>query len=181
MADPVTWAAIGTATTAASSLVGAIGSADSAHARAQSNQYQASVAALNARIALQNQEYASQKGEQDAQKYGLAAGQRAGGIKAAQGASGLDVNSGSAKQVQESQQLVTSMDLTQIRSNAAKVAYDYANESINQTNRAMMYLRGATDEERAGTIGAVSSILGGASSIASRWQQGQTLGIGGAS
>lgn len=179
MADPVTATigGIGMVAGAAGSLISGVGAVQSADARARMDQYQAGVAARNAQIALQNSEYASQKGEQDAQKYGMGAAQRQGQIVAAQGSSGLDVNSGSAKEVQDSQRFVTNMDLTQIRSNAAKVAYDYRNESINQTNKATMYLAGAADEERGAEISATSSILGAASSVSSRWLQASNLGM----
>ena len=58
-------------------------------------------------IAKQNQKYALDIGEQQAEKAGIAGAAQAGRIKAAQGASGVDVNSGSAKEVQTSQHLVS--------------------------------------------------------------------------
>ena len=69
-------------------------------------------------------------------KAGIAGAAQAGQIKAAQGASGVDVNSGSAKEVQTSQHLVSQMDLNTIREKAAKTAYDFSVQATNYENQA---------------------------------------------
>ena len=134
MAEPTTlMAGAGIGTSVLGSLFGASGASASGAASSQMSQYQAGVALLNAKIAKQNADYAIMEGEQSAMKYGLGARQRKGEIVAAQSASGLDVTSGSARDVQISQDTVTRIDMDQIRRNAAKAAYDYSIEAVKYT------------------------------------------------
>lgn len=163
--------------TAAGGVVGAIGSIFGGQAQQKMYDYQAAIAKQNAQIAKQNSDYAIQKGEQQAQNYGLQAAQRQGQIVVAQAASGLDVNSGSAKQVQESQQKITSMDLEQIRSNAAKTAYDYDVQSVNFSSQAQLDVLAGENASAAGGIGAMSTLLGSAASVSSKWLQGRQVGL----
>jgi hypothetical protein len=178
MAEPNTLlagAGIGT------SILGGLFGANSATASAESSKkmgmYQAGVALLNAKIAQQNADYASVEGEQSAMRYGMEAQQRAGQIVAAQSASGLDVRSGTNRLVQESQHLVSTMDMDQIRRNAAKTAYDYKVAAGKYTADALAAFSGAQDASKAGSIGAATSLIGGASSVASKWLQGKQLGL----
>lgn len=167
--------------TAAGGVVGAIGSILGGQSQQKMYNYQAAIAKQNSQIASQNADYSIQKGEQQAQSYGMQAAQRQGQIRASQGASGLDVNSGSAKQVQDSQRLVTSMDLDQIRSNAAKTAYDYDVQAVNFTDQGQLDTMAGANASAAGSIGAASTLLGSASSVSSKWLQGQQVGLFGGS
>jgi hypothetical protein len=198
MADPVSLGAIGAAGSSifsgmggmsgisaglglGSSVLGGIMGSSSAKASAESQKkmgmYQAGVAMLNAKIAQQNADYASVEGEQSTMRYGMGARQQAGQIVAAQSASGLDVRSGSNKDVQDSQHLVSNMDMDQIRRNAAKTAYDYKVEAGKYTADALAAFSGAQDATKAGKINAATSLIGGASSVASKWLQGSQLGL----
>jgi len=141
--------------------------------------YQAGIAKQNAEYARQNADIASVEGEQSAMKYGMKARQQAGDIAAAQGASGLDVNSGSAKDVRESQHLVSTMDMDQIRRNAAKAAFDYRVTAANYEQEAMMSLMGAQNAKSAANTNALSSIIGSASSVADKWLRGKEVGMWG--
>ena len=78
---------------------------------------------------------------------------KAGQIKAAQGASGVDVNSGSAKEVQTSQHLVSQMDLNTIREKAAKTAYDFSVQATNYENQAKGYSKAASNARTEGISG----------------------------
>jgi hypothetical protein len=132
---------------------------------------------LNAKIAKQNADYAIMEGEQSAMKYGLGARQRKGEIIAAQSASGLDVRSGSARDVQISQDTVTKMDMDQIRRNAAKAAYDYSIEAGKYTAEAFGSVLAGQQAQKAAKVQAAGSIIGGASSVASKWLQGSQMGL----
>lgn len=164
-----------------SSILGMFQGASSARASGasakQMGMYQAGVALLNAKIAQQNADYASVEGEQSTMKYGMGARQQAGQIVAGQSASGLDVRSGSNKDVQDSQHLVSSMDMDQIRRNAAKTAYDYRVEAGKYTADALAAFSGAQDASRAGRVNAATSLIGGASSVASKWLQGRQMDL----
>jgi hypothetical protein len=160
-------------------LTSAIGSIFSGMSQEKMYNYQAGVARLNAQIARQNATYALNVGEQQAQKYGLTAAQRQGQIKVSQAASGLDVNSGSAKEVQQSQKELTSLDLTQIRSDAAKTAYNYEVQGVQYGAQAGVDTMAGRNAMSAGLISAESSILGTAGSVASQWLRGSQLGMWG--
>src|SRR6266446_6811854 len=121
MADPVTLA--GMAATAGGAIVGAIGSSYKGQAESNMYNYQAGVAQVNEQIAKQNAAYEKELGETQAQEAGMKTRAEMGQIKAAQGASGLDVNCCSAVDVQKSAQEVGTFNETMIRSNAAKRAY----------------------------------------------------------
>ncbi len=196
MADPISLGtmAVGALGSAGSTISGALGPissgmnilggltsaggiAASGQAQTQMLQYQAAVANMNAQIAEQNANYAIQYGESQAQKYGLSSRQQFGQIVAGQAASGLDVSSGSAKQVQESQHLVSTMDLNQIRTNAAKTAYDYQVSAANYRAQAALNLMGAQNTQAATATNVASSLLGTAGSVSEKWLTASQYGL----
>lgn len=177
MADPATMTLISLGTTALGSGLQAKSASDSAQASARAGYYQAGVSMLNAQIAQQNAEYASVKGEGDAMRYGMKARQTRGEIIAGQSASGLDVNSGSAVDVRRGFDTVTKMDTDQIRQDAARVAYNYRTQSQQYTTDAINSIRGAKSAERAGGMGVLASIIGGASSVSSKWLEASKMGV----
>jgi len=179
MADPITLGTIGMAASGASGAAGIFGSLFGGAAKADAYKYQSSMAWQNAAIAKQNQKYALDIGEQQAEKAGIAGAAQAGQIKAAQGASGVDVNYGSAKEVQTSQHLVSQMDLNTIRERAAKTAYDFSVQAVNYESQAKGYNKAASNARTESVLGAVSSFIGSAGSVASKWMQGQQLGLWG--
>ena len=179
MADPITLGISSMAASGASGAAGIFSSLFGGSAKADAYKYQSSMAWQNAAIAKQNQKYALDIGEQQAEKAGIAGAAQAGQIKAAQAASGLDVGGGSAKAVQESQHLVSQMDLNQIREKAAKTAYDFSVQAVNYENQAKGYNKAASNARTEGVLGAVSSFIGSAGSVASKWMQGQQLGLWG--
>ena len=166
-----------------STILGGITSifGDLAQGRAekQAYDYQAGVARLRAQIAEQNAGYASNVGEQQAAAYGYKAGQQLGMIKAVQGSHGLDVRSGSAAQVQQSQQLISATDMTAIRSNAAKTAFNYRQEAQQDVAQASLDTMAGQNATSAALIKADSSFLSTASSVSSEWLQGAKSGLWG--
>ena len=178
MAPPILMG-VGLASSLASGLIGASGASASGAAQQQMYNYQAGVALLNKQIAEQNAEYTRNVGELQATKYGLQAAQQLGRIKVAQAASGLDVNSGSAAQIRSSQEMLTRTDLTQIRSNAAKTAYNFEAQGAQYGAQATLDTMAGMNARSAGMVNAASSIIGAAGSISSEWLQGQRLGAWG--
>jgi hypothetical protein len=166
-----------------STLLGGITSAVSGFVQGEDQQqmynYQAGVARLNSQISQQNATYATQVGDIQAEQAGLQGAQRMGKIKSAQGASGLDVNSGSNKQVQTSQAQITSTDQTAIRSNAARTAYNYENMAVGFGAQANADTIAGQNARSAGLLNAGSSLLSSASSVSSQWLRGQSLGMWG--
>ena len=141
--------------------------------------YQAGVARMRAQIAEGNAQYASDVGELQAGAYGYKAAQQLGTIKAVQGSHGLDVRSGSALQVQQSQQLISQTDMTAIRSNAAKTAFNYRQEAQQDVAQASLDTMAGSNAATAGILKADSSFLSTVSSVSSEWLQGAKSGLWG--
>jgi len=169
LAGPLSIASMGMS--AVSGAINAFGAIQSGAAQSRMYQYQAGVAETNQKIALQNRDYALNAGETEAVRYGMGAAQRGAQIKTGMSASGMDIGSGSKADVQSSQQVVSGMDLGQIRNNAARKAYGYEVEAAQDTAQAGLYTRAASDAESAGGIKALGSLVSGAGSVADKWLQ----------
>lgn len=169
--------AVGLGATVAGGLLGAFGANKQGESQQQMYNYKAQVSKINADINRQNAAWALDKGEKEATQYGMKAAQQRGQIRAAQGASGLDVNSGSAKDVQVSQEKIKDIDMSTIRSNAAKIAYDYETKAVMDENQAGLDKMGGEYAKEAGEIKAAQSILGTVSTVSSKWQQGSSVGL----
>lgn len=168
---------VGLGATLAGGLLSAVGNTQQGTAEQQMYNYRAGVARINADIDRQNAAWSRTKGEVEATQYGLKASQQRGAIKVAQAASGLDVNSGSNKDVQDSQEKLKNMDLSTIRSNAAKVAYDYETKAVMDENQSNLDIMAGKNAKKAGDIKAFSSILGTVGTVSSKWQQGSSTGL----
>lgn len=177
MADPVTLSMMSIGSSVIGGGLSAFGAKKSGEAQQQMYNYQAEVARINAQIDKQNEEYALNQGEAEAQRYGLKAAQQLGQIRAAQGASNIDVNTGSAVDVRDSQRKVSQMDLTTIRQNAAKTAYDYDVKSVMDLNQANLDVMAGQNAKTAGDIKAMTSFLDTGSSVSSKWLQGSQAGM----
>lgn len=181
MADPVTLGAIGIGTTLAGGALSAFGAEKSGAATQQMYQYQAAVAQINKNIDLQNSEYAIEQGEEQAGIEGRKGAQQFGAIRATEGASNIDVNSGSAALVQSSQRAITATDMSQIRANAAKTAYDFQVRATSDSNQATLDQIAGANAKTAGDITAAASILGTVGSVSSKWLSGSQSGMFGSS
>ncbi len=179
MADPFTLAVIGIGSTIASTGMNVIGGLMGNQAKAQELAYQSAIATANQKIAQQNADYALQSGEKQAQIYGMRAGQQAAAIRVRQGSSGIDVGSGSSVDVQKSQELVKDIDLNQIRTNAARVAYGYQTEGATAGAQAEMYAKASGNVSAAAPFAAAGSILSGVGSVSSKWIQASQSGVPG--
>lgn len=178
MADPATLTAISLGTTALGALTGAAGSAASGEAGAQMYGYQAGVSRMNQQIAKQNADYSRYVGEVEAQQSGMKTKFQVSSIKDVQAASGLDINSGTGIQVREGQHDIGLQDQAIIRSSAARRAYGFEVEGAQAGAQAGVYDMAARKSRQGGYIGALSSILGGASSVAGKWLDAKKTGIG---
>jgi hypothetical protein len=90
---------------------------------------------------------------------------------ARQAASGIDVNAGSALSVRSSEQRLATFDEATLRSNAARQAYGFRAQGLMDESQATLDEFAAKNSIAAGNIGAISSILGGISSVSSKWLQ----------
>lgn len=176
MADPSTLASsVGGSSGVGGPLLkmgfGVLSSLGEAKSKANMYLYQAGLAKINADIAKQNAEYERNVGEVEAQHSGLQTKAAIGQTRAIQGASGVDVNSGSAARVQSSEREIGWNNQQVIRANAARRAYGYEVEAMSDTAQAQMATAAAKDAKRAGVIGAIGTIIGGAASVSDKWAQ----------
>jgi hypothetical protein len=157
-----TAAAIAGTAGAGISAIGAISGGLSTAAEAR---YQAQVASNNAAIANQNAAYSAAAGSAKA-----AAGSRKnaavlGRIKAAQGANQIDVNTGSAADVQKSQRETGMLDTLTTENNALLQAYGYRSQATSYTAQSGLESAEAAQAPIGAAIGAAGGLLGNASSI----------------
>lgn len=171
--------AVGIGASLAGGLLSAFGANKEGESAQKAYEYKAQVARINADINRQNAEWSLTKGETDATQYGVKAAQTRGAIRAAQGASGLDVNSGSNKRVQESQEKVKDTDMSMIRANAAKVAYDYESKALMDESQATLDIMAGENARAAGNLKAIGSLIGTVSTVSDKWQAGRSAGLWG--
>lgn len=179
MADPISMVAIGS--TIAGGVVSGIGAANTASANAAAYNYKAGIATLNSQIAQQNASWAVQSGGIKSEEEGLQAGQAIGQTKVAQSAGGFDVNTGSNSAVRSTQSDVAKFNEGIITTDAARKAYGYQVEGAKDTAEATMDTSAASNAKTAGDLAVLSSILGTVGSVAGKWTQGNTIGIGSSS
>lgn len=177
MADPVTMGAISVGSSLLGGALGGAGASFSAGASADSFNFKAGIAKLNADIDKQNASWAINSGGIKATNYGLKAGQEIADTKVVQAASGLDVNSGSKEAVRDTQQTVAAYDQGLIRADAAHTAHGYEVKAAADTAEASMDTAAASNAQKAGKLDVLKSIIGTASSVASKWTQGNTIGM----
>ncbi len=177
MASPAAVGGVGIAAAIGGSLLSAQGEKQKAAATSQMYTYQAGIADLNRRIALNNRDYAIYSGGEDAKRFGMKSAQVAGSIKATEAASGIDVRAGSKVAVQAGQKQVSDLDTATIRNNAARKAYGYELEATTADKQEQMYTAASSNSLEAGNIAAAGSLISGVSSVSSKWLQGNSQGL----
>ena len=158
----------------AGTAISGVGQYEAGQARSQAAAYQAQVAANNAEIARRNATMDIQSGETAAVNQGLKTAQRVGQEKATQGASGLDVNSGSAVAVRAGTAQVGMLDALTIRSNAAKKAYGEQVQATSDTAQSQLLSAESSQAATAGEIGAAGTLLSGASTVGANYTKFQS-------
>ena len=147
-----------------SSVVGGVGAIQQGNAASASAGYNAQIAANNAKIATQNAGYAGAEGEYNVGVAGARTSAQVGATLANQGASGIDVNTGSAVNVRESEAKVGMLNALNIRSEAARKAYGYQTEAVSDTAQSQLDKSQASADKTAGLIKAGATVLGGVGS-----------------
>jgi hypothetical protein len=125
---------------------------------------------------LQNANAAQQAGLYSAEATLEKGGQIASKQRAGFGASNIDVNVGSAKSTPDSTKVVSAMDASIQRYNAAREAYAYKAEASAETAQSGLEKSAAVGSLLGGISQAGGTLLGGASSLSSRyamWRLGQ--------
>jgi hypothetical protein len=155
---------------AATSAVGALTQGASAAAEAR---YRAQVSANNAIVAQQNAAYASKAGEAKIEAQGYKNRAQAGAIKTQQAASGIDVNTGSAVDVQQSQREINQLNTMNIGQEAALNVYGYRMNATNFEAEKGLEETAAKSARIGSVLGAGGSLLSNASSLGFKWRDMQ--------
>ena len=153
----------------ASAAMSAVGQVEQGAATAANDRYQAQVAANNAIVAKQNETYTINSGEATAANQGMKTRARVGTEKASQGASGVDVNTGSPVAVRAGTESLGMLDALTIRSDSARRAYGYEVAASNDTAQSQLDTQAAGQAETGADIGAIGGLLSNASTIGSKY------------
>jgi hypothetical protein len=155
---------------AAGTAMNVIGQGQQAQAQAGQANYQAQVARNNQMLAERNATLAEQQGAADVQRQQLKTAQLEGSQRAALAAQGGDVNSGSPLDILGDTARAGATDVATIRNNAAQQAYGYRLQGANAAGQASLSSATAANTMANLPFGIGSSLLGGASSLASKWR-----------
>ena len=147
----------------------AAGTLEQGAAAANAADYKAAVARNNAIIAQQNAAYAIQSGHAQAANQSRKGAAIMGKIKAGQAASGVDVNTGSAVDVQQSQREINKLDSDTVLNNAELKAYGYRSDATNYTAQAGLDEMEAEQAPIGAAFSAAGSLLSSASSVGTKW------------
>lgn len=157
-------------------VMGAVGSIMGGQSQASADKYNAAMAHENAHVLRENANIAGQAGAEQAQVAGLKSRAIIGDTVAAQGASNVNVHSGSAVDVRTSEQEVGQLDAMNIRGNAAKVAYGYKVQAIDKDAEAALDTADASNALTSGWINAGTTLLGGTADASSEYMKFQQAG-----
>lgn len=174
LAAATPWLAdIGLGTSLLGGVTGAVGAYTQGKAAAASAKYNAAVASDNALQAKSNSVLAAQSGEAQAGIQEQKTRANVGSILANQGASNIDVNSGSNVDVRSSASELGELNALTVKSNAAREAYGYQVQGVGFQNQGALDKAEASNDTSAGTINAASTFLGGAGSAAGNYAKYQ--------
>ena len=151
----------GIASNIAGGFMGAAGARQAANAANMSYAYQAQVAANNAMLANEAADRTLASGAAAAQDMSLKGAANVGAIKAGQAASGIDVNTGSAVNVQASARERNQLETQRTMENAQERAWGYRTSAQSDTAQAQLDLMSGKNALAAGETQALSSEVGG--------------------
>lgn len=177
---PAAAGAAGAASTVAGlfgTVLQAGGAYEAGNAQSQMYGYQAQVAANNATIERSNAAQTLAAGNVQESDQKLKTGEIVGSQRAAQASNGLDVNFGSNVDVRNSTQSVGDLDAAMIHYNAARTAYGQKLTANNFQDQAELDTQAAKNSKQAGALKALTTLIGGASSTASKYNQFKLAGV----
>lgn len=175
----MSWPVAGGVLGLAGAGISAIGAISQGESQAAEARYQAQVARNNQTIAQQNANYALAAGSEATYQTGLQQRARAGAITTGLAASGLDVNTGSAAAVRQSQAEFGQQAEETTAQNAALTAYGYRTAATSFGAEAGLRQAEAPKDITAGFLTAAGGLLGSAGKWAPFFDSGGTGGTGG--
>lgn len=158
----------------AGAAVSAVGTIAGGFANQNAANYQAQVARNNSIAAQQNATEAEQAGSAKAENQSQKGAAALAKVKTAQAANGVDVNSGSAVDVQASERETNYLSTENVFHNDMLQAYGYRVQSENFQSEAALDQAKADEAVPASVLSATGGLLSSASSVGSKW--GSSLG-----
>lgn len=148
-------------------LGSAIGGYYSASTQAYNLETQARIADINSRIAEMGAQSTLEQGKQQVANYTLQVKQLKGKQRARLAANGVDLSVGNAAELQAGTDIIKDIDKSMIQMNALRSAWGQRMQATNQTIQAI-YNRASASSINP-TLSAATSLLGGATNVASSW------------
>jgi len=130
--------AVATVAIVASATMQGIQAAQQADAAKKAATFNAQVASNNATIDAQNRSSSLQQGEVEAQNAMRKQASMIGDQRAQMSANGIDITQGSAQDMLASTKFLGGIDVNTIQSNAARQAWGYSVQGMNDQNAATM-------------------------------------------
>lgn len=146
-------------------IMSAMGAQEQGQAEANSDNFRAQMAYINAQIERENAAFAGRAGDIQATNAGLQARQTLGDWRAGEGARGVDVNSGSLAQTYAGADEAAVANAETIRSNAAIKAWGFETQATQDVNEAHLEIMAGENAKIAASNAALGDILGGATSL----------------
>jgi len=140
----------------------AVGGMTSAYGQYASGKYSSAVARNNAIMAGYQERDALQRGQQKEAQHRLLVSSKIGEQRAQIGSSGFDVGAGSALDVIGDTAAMGEVDALTIRADAEREAWGHRAAASNYRAQSKM-------ESRKGMMGAATSLIGSAGSVADKW------------
>ncbi len=137
-------------------------------AQKQSANYNAQVASNNATIALQQRSSSLQQGDVAAQQAQMHQAQVLGAQRASLAANGLDLTQGSAQDLLTTTKFLGAQDVNTIQSNAARTAWGYSVQNMNDNATANLsqWQADSISPGKVAAMAGATSLLGSASTYA---------------
>ena len=154
----------------AGAMAQAQGQRHAAESKAAEYEYQAKIDENNRNVALWKSADAKARGQKEEAALRVKVAALKGRQRSALAASGVEVGSGSALDILGDTAALGELDALTIRSNAERESYEQDVVASNLQANAGMKRMGAQNSRIAGKIGAQTSLLTGAGSVASKWQ-----------
>ena len=155
-------ASIPAALTIGSAVVSGVGAYQQGQAASASAGYNAKVAANNAQIATQNANLAGAAGNTNTAAAGAKTKAQISATLANQAGSGINVDSGSAVDVRESEAKLGMLTALNTRAQATQQAYNYQVGAASELGQESLDKANQSNSAISGDINAASTVLGGA-------------------
>ena len=170
-------AALSLIATGVGAAVSAYGAHEQGVAESNAAAYQAQVARNNQVVANENAQLALQTGQQQEAAKREQTAQMISTQRAMVAGSGIDPNSGSSKRIQGDTAGLGALDASVIANNAARTAYGYQTQGVDYAAQAGLLQSESSSAASAGELSAFGSIVGGASSVSSKWLTQKLYGM----